>query len=75
MGVTGFTTVAHGGNTGHMLGGTGGRTLELRPAAMSGSPGERLARAGSFFTRHGGKIVIVARFIEALHQGWASSRG
>jgi hypothetical protein len=35
---------------------------------MSGSPGERFATAGSFVTRHGGKIVIVARFIEGLHQ-------
>jgi hypothetical protein len=29
---------------------------------------ERLARAESFFTHYGGKIVIVARFIEGLPQ-------
>jgi membrane protein DedA with SNARE-associated domain len=67
-GVIGFTTAVHGGTTGHAIGRFGGRTLVLSAAAMSGSPGERLATAGSFFTRHRGKIVIVARFIEGLHQ-------
>ena len=29
---------------------------------------ERLAKAEAFFNRHGGKIIIVARFIEGLRQ-------
>jgi membrane protein DedA with SNARE-associated domain len=36
---------------------------------------ERLARAESFFTRYGGKIVIVAQFIRASPRPTASSPG
>ena len=75
VGVIGFTTAVHGGNTGHAIGRTGGRTLVPRPAAMSGSPGERLAGAGAFFTCHGGKIAIVARFTGGLHQASGITAG
>ena len=30
--------------------------------------GERLARAEGFFARHGGKIVVIARFVQVLRQ-------
>ena len=46
-------------------------TTETRRALTANLPDltpERLEKATSFFERHGGKIIIVARFIEGLRQ-------
>src|SRR5260370_27546028 len=50
------------------MGRFGGGPLVRRLGRYVMLPGERRARAESFSTRHGGKIVIVARFIEGLRQ-------
>jgi membrane protein DedA with SNARE-associated domain len=68
VGVVGFVAAVLGDNTGYAIGRFGGRTLVLRFGRYVRLTEERLARAESFFTRHGGKIVIVARFIEGLRQ-------
>jgi membrane protein DedA with SNARE-associated domain len=68
VGVIGFTAAVLGDNVGYAIGRFGGRTLVLRFGRYVTLTPERLARAESFFTRHGGKIVIVARFIEGLRQ-------
>jgi len=67
-GVTGFAAAVLGDNTGYAIGRFGGRTLVLRFGRYVMLTEERLSRAESFFTRHGGKIVTVARFIEVLRQ-------
>src|SRR6266567_4317499 len=68
VGVIGFAAAVLGDNTGYAIGRFGGRTLVLRFGRYVMLTEERLARAESFFSRHGGKIVIVARFIEGLRQ-------
>jgi membrane protein DedA with SNARE-associated domain len=68
VGVIGFAAAVLGDNTGYAIGRFGGRTLVLRFGRYVRLTEERLAKAESFFTRHGGKIVIVARFIEGLRQ-------
>jgi membrane protein DedA with SNARE-associated domain len=67
VGVSGFAAAVLGDNTGYAIGRFGGRTLVLRFGRYVRLTSERQARAESFFTR-GGKIVIVARFIEGLRQ-------
>ena len=68
VGVIGFAAAVLGDNVGYAIGRFGGRTLVLRFGRYVLLTDERLTRAESFFTRHGGKIVIVARFIEGLRQ-------
>ena len=68
VGVVGFVAAVLGDNVGYAIGRFGGRTLVLRFGRYVRLTEERLARAESFFARHGGKIVIVARFIEGLRQ-------
>ena len=68
VGVIGFAAAVLGDNVGYAIGRSGGRTLVLRFGRYVLLTEERLARAESFFTRHGGKIVTVARFIEGLRQ-------
>ena len=68
VGVIGFAAAVLGDNVGYAIGRSGGRTLVLRFGRYVLLTRERLAREESFFTRHGGKIVTVARFIEGLRQ-------
>jgi membrane protein DedA with SNARE-associated domain len=68
VGLIGFAAAVLGDNVGYAIGRFGGRALVLRFGRYVMLTGERLDRAESFFTRHGGKIVIVARFIEGLRQ-------
>jgi membrane protein DedA with SNARE-associated domain len=68
VGVIGFAAAVLGDNVGYAIGRFGGRALVLRMGRYVLLTGERLTRAESFFTRHGGKIVTVARFIEGLRQ-------
>ena len=68
VGVVGFVAAVLGDNIGYAIGRFGGRTLVLRFGRYVRLTEERLARAESFFARNGGKIVIVARFIEGLRQ-------
>jgi membrane protein DedA with SNARE-associated domain len=66
--VIAFIAAVLGDNTGYAIGRFGGRTLVLRYGRYVMITEERLDKAESFFNRHGGKIVTVARFIEGLRQ-------
>ncbi|MHB8342107.1 MAG: DedA family protein [Mycobacteriales bacterium] len=57
-----------GDNIGYAIGRFGGRRLVLRYGRRLFITEARLDTAQAFFTRHGGKIVTIARFIEGLRQ-------
>jgi membrane protein DedA with SNARE-associated domain len=57
-----------GDNIGFVVGHFGGRPLAERFGRYVFLTPERLGRAESFFNKHGGKIVAVARFIDGLRQ-------
>jgi membrane protein DedA with SNARE-associated domain len=63
-----FVAAVLGDNIGFAIGHFGGRRLVLRAGRYVLLTEERLAKAERFFERHGGKVVIVARFIEGLRQ-------
>ena len=55
-----------GGQAGYCVGRFGGRPFVLRWGRYVFITPERLGRAESFFERHGGKAVFLARFIAGL---------
>jgi membrane protein DedA with SNARE-associated domain len=63
-----FIGACVGDNIGFAIGHVGGRPLVERWGRYVFLTPERLDKATSFFERHGGKIVSVARFIEGLRQ-------
>jgi membrane protein DedA with SNARE-associated domain len=68
VGVIAFVAAVIGDNIGFAIGHFGGRALALRWGRYVFLTEERLDRAEIFFNRHGGKIIVVARFIEGLRQ-------
>jgi membrane protein DedA with SNARE-associated domain len=64
----GFCGALLGDNIGFALGHFGGRELAERYGRYVFLTPERLDKATDFFERHGGKIIVVARFIEGLRQ-------
>jgi membrane protein DedA with SNARE-associated domain len=68
VGLVAFAAAVTGDNIGFVIGHFGGRALALRWGRYIFLTGDRLDRAESFFNRHGGKIIVVARFIEGLRQ-------
>jgi membrane protein DedA with SNARE-associated domain len=64
----GFCGAIIGDNIGFAIGHFGGRRLVERYGRYIFLTPERLDKTTSFFERHGGKIIIVARFIEGLRQ-------
>ena len=68
VGLVGFFAAVVGDNIGFAIGHFGGRALALRWGKYVFLTPERLDRAQAFFERQGGKIIIVARFIEGLRQ-------
>jgi membrane protein DedA with SNARE-associated domain len=68
VGVVGFIAAIIGDNIGFAIGHFGGRALALRWGKYVFLTEERLAKAEYFFDRQGGKIIVVARFIEGLRQ-------
>jgi membrane protein DedA with SNARE-associated domain len=64
----GFLGAVIGDNIGFALGHFGGRRLVERYGRYVFLTPERLDKATDFFERHGGKVIIVARFIEGLRQ-------
>jgi membrane protein DedA with SNARE-associated domain len=68
VGLVGFFAAIIGDNIGFAIGHFGGRALALRWGKYVFLTPERLDRAESFFERQGGKIIVVARFIEGLRQ-------
>jgi membrane protein DedA with SNARE-associated domain len=57
-----------GDNIGYAIGHFGGRRLVLRFGRYVFLTPRRLDTAERFFTRHGGKVVTIARFVEGLRQ-------
>jgi membrane protein DedA with SNARE-associated domain len=66
--VIGFLAAILGDNIGYLIGRTGGRPLVLRYGKYVLLTPERFEKAERFFTRHGGKVVTIARFVEGLRQ-------
>ncbi|WP_333777688.1 DedA family protein [Streptomyces sp. IBSBF 3136] len=64
----GILAAVLGDNVGYLIGRTGGHALVQRYGKYVFLPPERYEKAEAFFTRHGGKVVTVARFIEGLRQ-------
>lgn len=64
----GFLGAVLGDNVGFAIGHLGGRPLVERYGRYILLTHERVDRASGFFNRHGGWIIIVARFIEGLRQ-------
>jgi membrane protein DedA with SNARE-associated domain len=68
VGLIGFLAAVVGDNIGFTIGHFGGRPLAERYGRYIFLTPERLDKATAFFERQGGKIVVVARFIEGLRQ-------
>jgi membrane protein DedA with SNARE-associated domain len=64
----GFCGAVLGDNIGFAIGHFGGRQLVERYGRYIFLTPERLDKATRFFDHHGGKIIIVARFVEGLRQ-------
>jgi membrane protein DedA with SNARE-associated domain len=63
-----FAAAVVGDNIGYIVGRAGGRPLALRYGRYVFLTPARLDQAEAFFARHGGWIVIIARFVEGLRQ-------
>jgi membrane protein DedA with SNARE-associated domain len=68
VGVVGFAAALLGDNIGYAIGRFGGRALVDRWGRYVFLTPERVDKAEAFFNRHGGKIIVLARFIEGLRQ-------
>lgn len=68
VGLLGFLGAITGDNIGFAIGHFGGRPLVERYGRYIFLTRERVDKATGFFERQGGKIIIVARFIEGLRQ-------
>jgi membrane protein DedA with SNARE-associated domain len=68
VGVIAVVAAIIGDNIGYLIGRLGGRALVLRWGKYVLLTGERLGKAEEFFTRRGGWVVTIARFLEVLRQ-------
>jgi membrane protein DedA with SNARE-associated domain len=68
IGVIAVVAAISGDNIGYVIGRWGGRALLARYGRDVLLTGPRLDRAERFFTRHGGKVVVIARFLDFLRQ-------
>src|SRR3984893_7249248 len=66
--VFGFCGAVVGDNIGFAIGHFGGRQLVERYGRYVFLTPARLDKATSFFERHGGNVIMVARFVEGLRQ-------
>jgi membrane protein DedA with SNARE-associated domain len=66
--VIAFAAAVAGDNLGYLIGRAGGRAFVHRWGRYVFLTPKRFEAAEAFFTRHGGKIVTVARFLEGLRQ-------
>jgi membrane protein DedA with SNARE-associated domain len=64
----GFLGAVVGDNIGFAIGRFGGRRLVERWGRYIFLTPERLDKATAFFERHGGKVIVIARFVEGLRQ-------
>jgi membrane protein DedA with SNARE-associated domain len=63
-----FIGAVLGDNIGFALGEYGGHPLVERFGKYVFLTPERIKKAEAFFNRHGGKVVVIARFVEGLRQ-------
>jgi membrane protein YqaA with SNARE-associated domain len=68
VGVIALAAAVIGDNIGYLIGRVGGQRLINRFGRYVLLTPARVAKAEAFFTRHGGQIVAVARFIDGLRQ-------
>ncbi len=68
VGLLGFFGAVLGDNTGFAIGHYGGKRIVLKWGKYVFLTEKRLNKFENFFTKHGGKIVTVARFIQGLRQ-------
>jgi membrane protein DedA with SNARE-associated domain len=68
VGCVGFIAAIFGDNIGYAIGRFGGRAVVLRWGKYVFITEERLGKAEYFFDHHGGKIIVIARFVEGLRQ-------
>jgi membrane protein DedA with SNARE-associated domain len=68
VGVVAMLAAVVGDNIGYAIGYFGGHALVLRFGKYVFLTSERLDKAERFFARHGGKVVVAARFFEGLRQ-------
>jgi membrane protein DedA with SNARE-associated domain len=68
VGAIAFVAAVIGDNIGYWIGVRGGRKVVHRCGKYVFLTPERLERAEGFFARRGGRIVMVARFIDGLRQ-------
>jgi membrane protein DedA with SNARE-associated domain len=68
VGIVAFAAATIGDTIAYVIGRQGGSALINKYGKYVGATRERYAKTEDFFERHGGKIVIVARFIEGLRQ-------
>ena len=68
VGIVAFVAAVLGDNVGYVIGRSGGRELVLKYGKAVFVTPDRLDRAEAFFSRHGGKVVFIARFVEGLRQ-------
>jgi membrane protein DedA with SNARE-associated domain len=66
--LTGFLAAILGDNVGFAIGHFGGRALAERFGKYVFLTPERLDKTAAFFDRHGGKVIVIARFVEGLRQ-------
>lgn len=66
--VLGFVFAVLGDNLGFAIGHFGGRPLAERYGKYIFLTPERLDKTTEFFNRHGGKVIVIARFVEGLRQ-------
>ena len=64
----GFVAAILGDNVGFAIGHFGGRPLAERYGKYIFLTPERLDKTAKFFDRHGGKVIVIARFVEGLRQ-------
>ena len=68
VGLIGFAAAVLGDNVGYAIGRFGGQAIVLRWGKYIFLTPERMEKAQAFFNRHGGKIIVIARFVEGLRQ-------
>lgn len=66
--VVAFVAAVIGDNIGFAIGQYGGHPLLERFGKYIFLTPERINKAEAFFNRHGGKVVVIARFVEGLRQ-------
>ncbi len=66
--LVGFVGAVIGDNIGFAIGEYGGHPLVERFGKFVFLTPERISKAEAFFNRNGGKVIVIARFVEGLRQ-------